>query len=193
LGLTVPQSDENVALLLDIEAIPTEQPATPFARKPIEEANLFFSVVLDEELKKIVKFYTKKESELINQLNQIEEDIRVSEQEELRYLSKSSHQPFSPMSPSQSPAYLSTLPVPPTSPVIPSQALASLNESIASSGERPTIRSMPSGYFVSLMWASADLKHKQSELKLKLVDLYVALNELNEYVEINETGFRLLL
>lgn len=190
LGLMPLPKEQPVILPSDLEQNidsemsnnPERLSSSPIIKASIDDANLLFISVLDQELSKIVKFYSSKESELIKQMNSVEDRILDSEETEQKYLSRMNQLP-SPLSRSGYTQISSH------DREEEEQQLSSSKDVKIKSMNANELHTLPA-YFVNLMWASQDLKRIKSELTSKLVNLYVALNELSEYVEINETGFR---
>lgn len=207
----VGDAEEEARLLESGEAAPMaiSQSQTPFNRASIEDSNAIFCSFLDSELTKIVQFYACKETELVNDIFSVETDIKAAEDAEESLLlhsheaqtyGQSLNRPLS-APPQNNGGYSPTL----AHNRPPAQ---NKNNSSTPINNRPSSTSMedsvtidpffllPSGvpsYFINLMWTSASLKHRRASIATRLTDLYVALCELAEFVELNETGFSKVL
>lgn len=193
--------------VVDVENPATTTEATPFLQSErsstnfheaisVDEANKFFTTILDEELEKIKDFYAKKESNLLIDLQGLALDITKSEKQEETYL----HSLWNPDSPAlvplQPPAMLAVQ----QSPRKPQGAPSALdawdaappdNQGIQGSIARSEIASP--GFLPFLIWSSASLKSLRQQLMKRAVDLFVLFCELRDFVDINETGFSKVL
>ncbi len=141
----------------------------------LEEANTYFTTALDEETTKILDFYTKKEAELLMNTRAEFNDIRNIEKAEETHL----------MSLQQDNVQLDASSV-------PQVASSSANET-ALEFTALGVNSMNSSFLATLMWSSEGLKKQKSVHAKNIVELYVAMSELQEYVDINQTGFSKVL
>jgi phosphate transporter len=153
----------------------------------IEDANKFFISAVDEELEKIVKFYTKKEADVFQDLQKILTDISNAERQEETYL-HSLWRDFPFMQPRQE-----------SSTAIEKKSATSALDSWDQKLSSPTIEprssvdiSLP-GFLPYLIWSSNSLKSHRNQFSKRVTNLFVILCELCDYVEINETGFSKVL
>lgn len=143
-----------------------------FPQSPHYDCNVFFSGALDVELDKIVQFYARKETELLGQVADLWHEIRTTEDQELVFAH--GQQAEQNDGPKWSADGLGVA-------VTPDHTVVTT--------ETP---SAPAN-FAALLWASPHLATHTNSLSARLVSVYVALFELAEYVEINETGFSKVL
>jgi hypothetical protein len=184
---SVVQNDEN-APLLDSTAVDVSAPECV----TIDEANRFFTAVLDMELEKIKTFYEKKETEFYNMLQQLTIEIHKVERKEESYLSSlwnspiggtlnnpnhiRSREPSNDMTANNVKQDVSS----------GIRALDSWDEQRA--GETSANSTIP-GFLPYLIWSSGSLKNQRLGFIRRATSLYVYLCELQTYVEMNETGF----
>jgi phosphate transporter len=208
LGLgTIPanKNDLEAALVASPAIHPTETLSTtgtenepllnPFGRVHemvgMDIANQYFTTALDEELEKIKAFYSKTEKELVDELFRLITEITNVERQEETYLHSLWRE-----TPRDVPEQIDTLSSRRVN--VGVSALDSWDTRIVNNveNERPvstTIDTSRPGFLPYLMWSSNSLSVIRQQFIKKVTGLFVTFCELQNYVEINKTGFSKVL
>jgi SPX domain len=133
--------------------------STAFARCSIEDSNALFTAVLNEELDKIVRFYARKESELVKEIYILEGDIKAAEDSEEKDLLRLHEAPVSMTgsmtSNSRPHSGHSGLTFTPLAPPPNLSMHEDTEEETFPESYSFAINGIVPGYFINLMWSSA--------------------------------------
>jgi hypothetical protein len=161
-----------------------------FPSVPVEDANRFFLKRLQDELDKILVFYGKKELELMSALRNFIQDVTKAERQEETYL----HSLWTQENTAVSKAADLQVGSRSSSPRPHQKALDEYdNQSVGRSEIHEDIEVPLPGFLPFLIWSSSTLKTKRQQLMRRAVQLFVELTNLQEYIQINETGFSKVL
>ncbi|KAI9091130.1 SPX domain-containing protein [Phlyctochytrium arcticum] len=209
-------SGENSPLLV-------EDPNRPFLGELTpEEANAYFSQALDEQLEKISRFYSRKERQLFQEVDMLADDILAVEDFEMGRAPSAvgantpGGRPASPRRRASAnvievedslPAEIqhrashgSTSSTPASVPntyangTWPRRVNSNNNRGRHLSGAGDNENShFGDAHLPSLIWPLKALKAHRTRFGKRATDLFIALNELKDYIELNYTGFSKIL
>lgn len=169
-----------------------EEAAQPLlAQVSPEDANAFFIRALDEQLEKISNFYTRKEREILAEVDSLIGDVmNVEEHEaERRNLDLGTAGPSSLRIVVEEPAGFA----PGSSVPSPRHSTWPRRPGSTPTSEVEDSSRLVGEYIPSLIWSSRSLKQQRHKFTKRATEIFILTCELKDYVELNYTGFSKIL
>jgi hypothetical protein len=163
----------------------------PYTQQYLET---FFTETLDDQLDKIVQFYIKKEKELFAEVELLLNDVGIYERTDAQS-ALSRQQSFATTSgPSSSnqPPLPEGLGIHRTPSKKRPTILTSSSGDSTSPGTHSRVASNPNNVSYGF-WGRSENKSQRGKFKKQVTSLFVSLNELDDYRELNHTGFSKIL